>query len=201
MSGEPQFAVFTVGHSTRSLDELIQLLTTFGVGLVVDVRTVPLSRHNPQFNKETLAGGLKTANIKYLHMPELGGLRRPVHDSVNLGWENKSFRGYADYMQTRDFTENLLRLIALIQKNCIVIMCAEAVPWRCHRSLLSDALTVRRIKVKHILTETSFMNHELTPFAHAEGTKVTYPLFVKEKPQRKLADFGVSSPADSTKSF
>ncbi len=158
--------------------------------MVVDVRTVPRSRHNPQFNKETLPDSLKAAEIKYVHLPELGGLRRPKSDSTNLAWENKSFRGYADYMQTKEFAENLLKLVVFARENCVVVMCAEAVPWRCHRSLISDALLTRHIKVVHILTEVSQIIHEMTPFAHVEGTKITYPLFVKEKPQRTLADFG-----------
>ncbi len=190
MGRESQFAVFSVGHSTRSLDEFVSLLKAYGVGMVVDVRTVPRSRHNPQFNKETLPDSLRAAGLKYVHIPELGGLRRPIADSINLAWENKSFRGYADYMQTKEFAENLLQLVALIQENCVAVMCAEAVPWRCHRNLLSDALVARRIKVIHILTENSSTNHELTPFAHLEGTKVTYPLFIKEKTQRTLFDFG-----------
>jgi uncharacterized protein (DUF488 family) len=182
--------VFTIGHSTRSIDEFIALLKAYGIAMVVDVRTVPRSRHNPQFNKETLPDSLKTQGTKYVHLPELGGLRRPKPDSVNLAWENKSFRGYADYMQTKEFAENLLKLVALIQENCLALMCAEAVPWRCHRSLLADALVARNIKVTHILTETASTNHELTPFAHVEGSKVTYPLFLKEKSQRTLTDFG-----------
>ena len=186
---ESHLSVFSVGHSTRSLEEFLALLKAYSVTMIVDVRTVPRSRHNPQFNKETLPGNLKASGVKYVHMPELGGLRRASADSVNLGWENKSFRGYADYMQTKEFAEYLLHLVALARENCLAVMCAEAVPWRCHRSLLADALLARHIKVKHILTETSSTNHELTPFAHLEGTKVTYPLFVKEKPQRILADF------------
>ena len=183
-------SVFSVGHSTRSLEEFVSLLKAYGVTMVVDVRTVPRSRHNPQFNKEVLPDSLKAHAIRYIHMPALGGLRRTSADSINMGWENKSFRGYADYMQTKEFAENLLKLVALIQENCLAIMCAEAVPWRCHRNLISDALVVRHICVKHILTQTSTTNHELTPFAHVEGTRVSYPLFAKEKPQRTLADFG-----------
>jgi len=190
MANHYQKSVFTVGHSTRSFEEFVSLLKAYKVEMVVDVRTVPRSRHNPQFNKETLPDSLKTASIKYIHMPELGGLRRPKPDSSNMAWQNKSFRGYADYMQTKEFSENLLSLVALVQQNCVAIMCAEAVPWRCHRSLLADALLVRGIKVINILTETGCTNHELTPFAHVEGTTVTYPLFVKEKPQRTLSDFG-----------
>ncbi|MCW4019573.1 MAG: DUF488 domain-containing protein [Candidatus Bathyarchaeota archaeon] len=181
-------SVLTIGHSTRSLAEFVSLLKIYDVDTVIDVRKVPRSRHNPQFNKETFLDSLKTHGIHYIHLPELGGLRRPKPDSLNLAVE-KSFRGYADYMQTKEFTENLLKLVSLIQTNRTVIMCAEAAPWRCHRNLLSDVLVARKIKVKHILTETSTTNHELTPFAHVEGAKVTYPLFVKEKPQKTLFDF------------
>jgi len=185
-------SVFTIGHSTRSFDEFASLLKAYGVEMVVDIRTVPRSRHNPQFNKETLSESLKATDIRYIHMPELGGLRRPKSDSINMGWQNKSFRGYADYMQTKEFSENLLKLVALIQRNCLAVMCAEAVPWRCHRNLLADALSARGIRVSHILTETGCTSHELTPFAHVEGTSVTYPLYAKEKPQKTLADFGIA---------
>ncbi len=193
MNGLSPSVVFSIGHSTRTLEEFVNLLKAYSVNMVVDVRTVPRSRHNPQFNKETLPERLKVEGVKYVHMPELGGLRRPVYNSVNLALENKSFRGYADYMQTKEFSENLLRLLVLLRENCVAIMCAEAVPWRCHRNLLSDALTVRNIKVKHILTESSLTNHELTSFAQVEGTKVTYPLFTKEKKQRTLQDFGTKT--------
>jgi uncharacterized protein (DUF488 family) len=177
-----------VGHSTRSIDEFLNLLKTYDVTLVVDVRAVPRSRHNIQFTKETLPESLKPAAIHYIHIPELGGLRRAKPDSENLAVE-KSLRGYADYMQTKEFTEHLLELVALIQQNRVALMCAEAAPWRCHRSLLSDALVARGIKVQHILTETSSTTHELTPLANVEGTKVTYSLFVKEKTQKTLFDF------------
>jgi uncharacterized protein (DUF488 family) len=125
-------------------------------------------------------------------MPDIGGLRRPKHDSINLAWKNSGFRGYADYMQTQEFTDNLLKIVALARENCLALMCAEALPWRCHRSLISDALTVRRIKVQHILSATSCLNHELSEMAHVEGTQVTYPLYTKETPQRTLGDFGAS---------
>ncbi len=193
MDSEHELIIYTIGHSTRSLEEFISLLKACAVSIVVDVRTIPRSRHNPQFNRETLPDNLKTAGIRYVHMPELGGLRRSQANSVNLAWENKSFRGYADYMQTKEFKENLLKLIALARQNRVALMCAEAVPWRCHRSLISDALVARHMKVLHILTETSWTYHELTPFAHVEGAKITYPLFVKEKPQRTLSDFGMKS--------
>ena len=140
MNSAQELVVYTVGHSTRTLVEFIDLLKTYDVTLVVDVRTVPRSRHNPQFNKETLPEALKAEGIKYLHVPDLGGFRRPHPDSPNLAWKNKTFRGYADYMQTREFAENLLKLVALARENCVAVMCAEAMPWRCHRSLIADAL-------------------------------------------------------------
>ena len=160
--------------------------------MVVDVRTVPRSRHNPQFNKETLPNTLKAQGIKYVSMPEIGGLRHPKHDSINLAWRNSSFRGYADYMQTKEFTENLLKIIALARENCLALMCAEALPWRCHRSLISDALVVRHVRVGHIISLTNCLNHEVNEMAHVEGYTVTYPLFTKETPQRTLGDFGTS---------
>lgn len=157
--------------------------------MVVDVRTVPRSRHNPQFNKETLPDTLKTNEVKYIHMPEIGGLRHPKHDSINLAWKNSGFRGYADYMQTQEFTDNLLKIIALARENCLALMCAEALPWRCHRSLISDALVVRHVKMEHIISATDCLKHELNETAKAEGTQITYPLFTKETPQRTLGDF------------
>jgi len=189
LSKETQLTLFTIGHSTRTLDEVIVLLKTYHVTLVVDVRTVPRSRHNPQFNKETLPGSLKLEGIRYIHMPEIGGLRRPKHDSINLAWKNMGFRGYADFMQTKEFTENLLKIIALAKENLLTLMCAEALPWRCHRSLISDALVVRHIKVQHIISVTSLINHEVSEMAQVEGTKITYPLYPKETPQRTLGDF------------
>ena len=189
MAKEHGLTVFTIGHSTRTLEEFIQLLKTYGVTLLLDVRTVPRSRHNPQFNKETLPASLKPQGIMYIHMPEIGGLRRPKRDSVNLAWRNSSFRGYADYMQTKEFTDNLLKIVALARENCLALMCAEALPWRCHRSLISDALVVRHVKVQHIISATSTIRHELNEMAQVEGTKITYPLFSKETPQRTLGDF------------
>ena len=190
MAKVSELTVFTIGHSTRTIDEFILLLKTYGVTLVVDVRTVPRSRHNPQFNKETLPNTLKPQGIKYIHMPEIGGLRRPKHDSINLAWKNMGFRGYADYMQTKEFADNLLKIIALARENRLALMCAEALPWRCHRSLISDALVIRHIKVQHIISATSCLNHQLNEMAHVEGYQITYPLFTKETPQRTLRDFG-----------
>ena len=181
--------VFTIGHSIRTLEEFVQLLKVYNVNLLVDVRTVPRSRHNPQFNKETLPASLKQDGIRYIHMPEIGGLRHPKRDSINLAWENSGFRGYADYMQTQEFTDNLLKIVALARENCLALMCAEALPWRCHRNLLSDALVVHHVKVEHIIGKDSTINHQLTEFAQIEGTKITYPLYTKETPQRTLGDF------------
>jgi len=185
-------AVFTVGHSTRTIREFIAMLKAYNVTLIVDVRSVPRSRHNPQFNKETLPGTLKLEGISYVHMPEIGGLRRPKPDSVNTAWRNKSFRGYADFMETKQFKEQLLNLMALARENCVAIMCAEALPWRCHRSLIADALVVRNVKVGHIISEENIIRHELTEWAHVEGTSITYPLFTRETPQKTLGDFGLS---------
>jgi uncharacterized protein (DUF488 family) len=190
-SSEPTM-ILTIGHSTRTLAEFIDLLEVYKVTLLVDVRTVPHSRHNPQFNKETLPGNLKPYGIKHIHMPEIGGLRHPKHDSVNMAWKNSGFRGYADYMQTQEFTDNLLKIVSLARENRLALMCAEALPWSCHRSLISDALVVRHIKVEHIISKNSTINHQLTEFAHIEGIKITYPLYAKETPQRTLGDFGAA---------
>jgi uncharacterized protein (DUF488 family) len=185
-----ELTVFTIGHSTRTVEEFLELLKAYAVTLLLDVRTVPHSRHNPQFNKENLPNTLKPQGVKYIHMPDIGGLRHPTRDSINLAWKNSSFRGYADFMQTKEFTDNLLKLIALAKENCLAIMCAEALPWRCHRNLISDALVVRHIRVEHIISKDSTINHQLNDTAHVEGVKITYPLFSKETPQRSLADFG-----------
>jgi uncharacterized protein (DUF488 family) len=190
LATEKQLTIYSIGHSTRTFEEFLELLKSYGVTFLLDVRTIPRSRYNPQFNKETLPTSLKDAGIRYLHLPEIGGLRHPKRDSINLAWENPSFRGYADYMQTKEFTEALLKLIALARENCLAIMCAEALPWRCHRGLISDALVTRRIKVLHIISKTDTVTHELNEMAHVEGYTVTYPLYNKEKAQRTLGDFG-----------
>jgi uncharacterized protein (DUF488 family) len=167
--------VLTVGHSTRAIAEFIELLKAHGVERVVDVRTVPKSRHNPQFGKDALPGSLAGAGIGYTHVPELGGLRRPRADSQNTGWRNASFRGYADYMQMPQFTAALEEVIALGRKERIALMCAEAVPWRCHRSLIADALLVRGVAAEEISSATRTSPHKLTPFARVRGTEITYP--------------------------
>lgn len=167
--------VFTIGHSTRPLAELVALLQQYGVTLLVDVRTVPRSRRNPQFNREALPAPLHEAGIGYRHMAELGGLRRAQKDSPNLGWRNESFRGFADYMQTPEFAAALETLIDLAAQERVAIMCAEAVPWRCHRSLIGDALLARGLAVIDIISASSAAPHRLTPFAHVEGRRITYP--------------------------
>ena len=168
--------VMTIGHSTRTLETFIHLLQIHGVKQVVDVRTVPRSRHNPQFNRETLPGDLIAAGTEYLHMPGLGGLRHARPDSENAGWHNASFRGFADYMGTPEFENHLAELIELAQHKRIALMCAEALPWRCHRSLIADALEARGIKVVHILDSTHLETHRMTPFAKVNGTRLVYPL-------------------------
>jgi uncharacterized protein (DUF488 family) len=167
--------IFTVGHSTRPIEEFVHLLEAHGVQRLIDIRTVPRSRTNPQFNRDTLPASLKTAGIEYLHMPELGGLRHARPDSPNTAWRNDSFRGYADYMQTQEFAGAIERLIEIGARKQVAVMCAEAVPWRCHRSLVADALTARGISVEDILIATRRQPHQLTPFARVEGTRVWYP--------------------------
>jgi uncharacterized protein (DUF488 family) len=167
--------IYTIGHSTRALDELLAMLRARGVTTLVDVRTIPRSRRNPQFARDSLSGSLPPASIRYLHVPGLGGLRRPRPDSTNTGWRNASFRGYADYMETAEFERNLQTLIGEAARGPVALMCAEAVPWRCHRSLIADALTARGIAVEHILSASATEPHRLTPFARVEGTRVTYP--------------------------
>ena len=167
--------VFTIGHSTRPINEFLDLLTAHSVRRLIDVRKIPQSRHNPQFGREQLSSSLEHAGIRYTHMPGLGGLRRPRKDSTNTGWRNASFRGYADYMLTREFVENLERCVELAKEAQVALMCAEAVPWRCHRSLIADALLARGIEVREIVSATDARPHALTPWARVEGTKVTYP--------------------------
>ena len=174
----------TVGHSTRSIDEFIGLLRAHAVSRVVDVRTIPRSRHNPQFNRDGLSDSLKAAGLGYVHLPELGGLRHAKPDSINAGWRNASFRGYADYMQTPEFAQSLEELIQLAKER-IAIMCAEAVPWRCHRSLIVDALLVRGIRVEDIMSVTRRQVHTLTPFAKVQGSTITYPAETSKSTPRK----------------
>ena len=168
-------SVLTIGHSTRTIDEFIRLLTAHRVDRVIDIRTIPRSRHNPQFGRELLSSALRRAGIRYRHMPGLGGLRHPRRNSVNSGWRNAGFRGYADYMQTAKFRSSLDRCIELAQDSRVVLMCAEAVPWRCHRSLVADALGVRGIAVSEITSGVRARPHSLTPWARVNGIQITYP--------------------------
>jgi uncharacterized protein (DUF488 family) len=167
--------ILTIGHSTHPIAEFLEILAEHEVEQLVDIRTIAKSRRNPQFNTEELAASLSKHKIRYAHMPGLGGLRHPRKDSVNTAWQNASFRGYADYMQTPEFDKSLRDLIALAEVRRTVIMCAEAVPWRCHRSLVSDALTARGVGVEHIMSKTSRKPHEHTPFVRIENERVTYP--------------------------
>lgn len=167
--------LWTIGHSTRPVAELIALLEEHGVTRLLDVRTVPRSRHNPQYDTASLRQTLPAVGIGYAHRPQLGGLRKPRRDSVNQGWKNESFRGYADYMQTPEFEQALAALMTDAAALPTAVMCAEALPWRCHRSLIADALSVRGVEVRHIMGPGKSQVHALTAFAHVEGTRVTYP--------------------------
>jgi hypothetical protein len=178
--------ILTVGHSTRPIEEFISLLQAHGATCVVDVRTIPRSRHNPQFNADSLPHSLKKADIDYVHLSVLGGLRRTSAASPNTGWRNASFRGFADYMQTPEFERGLNELLQLARGEQVVLMCAEAVPWRCHRSLISDALLARGIRAEHVMSPTNRHAHKLTPFARVRGTQVTYP------PEGVVSNRGVS---------
>ncbi len=178
VSAEPEApanAVLTVGHSTRPIADFIALLRAHGVSQLVDVRTVPRSRHNPQFGGDALAASLAEVSIGYAHAAALGGLRSPRADSVNVGWRNRSFQGYADHMQTAEFADAITSLIALAERDRVAIMCAEAVPWRCHRSLIADALVARGVGACEIVSAKRLQPHRLTPFAVVDGERVTYP--------------------------
>lgn len=172
-AGEP--LVLTIGHSTRPMPGFLALLKANGVELVVDVRTVPRSRRNPQYDQACLRASLETAAMGYEHMSGLGGFRHAHADSLNTGWRNLSFRGYADYMQTAEFEHHLLKLIATARRHRLVLMCAEAVPWRCHRSLIADALVVRGLPVEDILGGPRRRVHALTRFAKVCDMTITYP--------------------------
>jgi len=167
--------VLTVGHSTRPIEAFIELLAAHGVSQLVDVRTVPRSRHNPQFDRDALRASLAGAGIGYAHAPGLGGFRRPSPESANAGWRNLSFRGYADYMQTADFDAELTNVIELARTDRVALMCAEAVPWRCHRSLIADALSARGIVTCEIANPKRLQPHRLASFAKVRDRAVTYP--------------------------
>jgi uncharacterized protein (DUF488 family) len=167
--------LWTIGHSTKPSEKFLALLKAHHIQQLVDVRTIPRSRHNPQFNREILSTSLKGNGVGYTHKPQLGGLRKPKKDSINTGWRNESFRGYADYMQTEEFWGALDELIADGQGLRTAIMCAEAVPWRCHRSLIADALVSRGWDIRHIMSETKANQHPLTSFAVVENRLLRYP--------------------------
>lgn len=167
--------VYTIGHSTRTIEEFIKLLDAYKIKILIDIRTIARSRHNPQFNQDKLSESLEKHDIIYKHMEGLGGLRHTTNASVNKAWKNHSFRGYADYMQTEEFTKNLEELIKISSEKQTVIMCAEAVPWRCHRSLIGDALIIRGVYVEDIMNEKVSRPHKLTSFAKVDGKIITYP--------------------------
>ena len=171
----PEGAIFTLGHSTLPIERFIAVLQAYRIERLVDIRTIPRSRHNPQFNDIALADSLTAQHFEYVHMRALGGLRRPCKDSPNTGWLNEGFRGFADYMQTEEFEDALAALLQMSRDKRVAIMCAEAVPWRCHRSLVADALSVRSVPVVEILSESSYRMHTLTPFAQVKGVRITYP--------------------------
>jgi len=177
--------VFTIGHSTRTWKVFLELLRAHGIKRVIDVRSIPRSQHNPQFNRETVAAKLRSARIGYVHLRKLGGLRHARRDSPNTAWRNASFQGFADYMQTREFEAGLQRVIKLAKQKRSALMCAEAVPWRCHRSLIGDALVVRAIRVADIISGKKSRVHALTSFANVQGSHITYPLMGPTHQQRK----------------
>jgi uncharacterized protein (DUF488 family) len=170
-----KLTVLTIGHSTRTIEEFLSILKAHGVERLVDVRSIPKSRRVPQFNSDALAASLRPQGIEYVHIKNLGGLRHAKKDSVNLGWRNASFRGYADYMASDGFRDGLEQLLELASAKRTAIMCAEAVPWRCHRSLIGDALLVRGVNVEDIMSATSARPHEMTPFARVSGLNIVYP--------------------------
>jgi uncharacterized protein (DUF488 family) len=171
--------MLTIGHSTLPIDTFLAILCENGVRTLADIRTVPKSRHNPQFAQENLARSLADAGIEYRWHRALGGLRHPRKDSVNTGWRNLSFRGYADYMQTPEFAAAIADLLNASPHDRTVIMCAEAVPWRCHRSLVADALTVHGDPVEHIYYDTKGHSrrepHKLTSFLRVQNQRLWYP--------------------------
>jgi uncharacterized protein (DUF488 family) len=167
--------VYTIGHSTRTIDDFIKLIKAYRIEMIVDVRTIAGSEYNPQYNEESLKNSLGKYNISYMRMKGLGGLRHTTKESINTAWKNLSFRGYADYMQKPEFTQDIDQLIKLVKEKYVAIMCAEAVPWRCHRSLIGDALVIRDMRVIDIINEKNNNPHKITPFAQVKGQTITYP--------------------------
>lgn len=171
-----KLSIYTIGHSTHTINEFIELLHAHGIQEVVDLRSIPRSHHNPQFNEDVLKQSLKESHIRYKHLKKLGGLRHSKKDSINLGWHNVSFRGFADYMSTPEFEEGLEALMKIAHAHTTAIMCAEALPWRCHRSLIGDSLTKKGWLVRDIMSRTSAMKHRLTPFLKTRKGQLTYPI-------------------------
>ena len=170
------FDAYTMGFSNRTWEQTVEILEAFTIQRLVDIRTLPGSKHTPQFNLEHLKEALPPLGIEYVHVKALGGLRKPLKDSsVNSAWQNASFRGYADYMQTPEFEASLANLIQMIKEKVTVYCCTEAVFWRCHRGLVSDALLVRGFRIGHIFSAEKVQEHKLTKFAKTKGTRVTYP--------------------------
>lgn len=169
--------VCTIGHSNRPIGVFLDLLKTNDIVRVLDIRTVPRSRHNPQFGQDELPASLEAAGIAYTYFASLGGLRKTRADSPNGGWHNLSFRGYADYMQSAEFAAAVDKVAALAREERCVLMCAEAVPWRCHRSLVGDALLLRGVQVEDIIGPKGRKPHKLTSFARVHGMEITYPRF------------------------
>jgi uncharacterized protein (DUF488 family) len=167
--------IYTIGHSTYTVDEFVEMLRAFHIEMVVDVRSIPKSRHNPQFNKEELEKSLRKCNIDYMHLRLLGGLRHTTKASINTAWKKASFRGFADYMQTSEFAEGMEQVVVLAKEKRVAIMCSEALPWRCHRSLIGDALLVRNFHVEDIMSGKTTKPHTLTPWAKVKGMEITYP--------------------------
>jgi uncharacterized protein (DUF488 family) len=167
--------IYTVGHSTRNIEDFVDLLRKYQIEAVVDVRKIAKSRHNPQYSEAILRKSLEEHNIAYVRLEGLGGLRHTSKETINMAWKNLSFRAYADYMQTPQFADSIEQLINIAAEKQTVIMCAEAVPWRCHRSLIGDALLIRNITVDDIINEKSCRPHKLTPFAQVVGNTIIYP--------------------------
>lgn len=192
-TGEP--LVCTIGHSNRTIEAFVDLLRSNDVARVIDVRTIPRSRHNPQFNLDSLPQSLQVAGIAYEHRAGLGGLRHALKTSTNTAWRNVSFRGYADYMQTDEFAENVDQVVAIARSERCALMCAEAVPWRCHRSLIADALLVRDVRVEDIIGPNGRKPHALTSFAHVDGLHITYPALTDEAANSAIEPSGSLPPA------